>query len=239
MYFKNFDVKPFNSHFEGAYSDTELKWLRTCAVDKVNNLQALMEGNNPTSVLEVGCGSAVVLAEVARRRIGTSHVGIDLVDPRVHLDAGAANLKVLPYDGTVIPFPARAFDLVYASHVVEHVPEPRGFLTEIARVAKKFVYVEVPCELTFRTTHEALQTSLNIGHINAFTPESFLILLQTAGLNVREIRLFDHSLVVHQFHSSSIAGIVKRTIRGALLRFSPLLASRTFTYHCGALCVQE
>lgn len=236
MQFQNFEVPPFNSHFEGAYSEHELKWLRTCATEKTNNLQALARGKSVETVLEVGCGSAVVLAEVARRKIGCDHVGIDLVDPRVHLDAGAAQLKVLAYDGVTIPFPDNAFDLVYASHVIEHVPEPRALLAEIHRVSKQWVYVEVPCELHVRTTHKALQTSLDIGHINAYTPESFVLLLETAGLKVKDTRLFDHMWEVHRFHTSFVAGTIKGAIRRSLLGLSPRWASKTFTYHFGALC---
>ena len=239
MQFENFKIRPFNSHFEDAYGDIELEWLRTCAIDKANNLQTLMNAISVETVLEVGCGSAVVLAEVARRGIGREHVGIDLVDPRVHLDASATQLNVLAYDGVSIPFSTNAFDLVYASHVIEHVPDPRALLAEISRVSKRFVYVEVPCELHFRTSRRALQTSLDIGHINAYTPESFVILLQTAGLKIKEVQLFDHSRAVHSFHTSLVAGTVKGLIRSALLRLSPVLASRTFTYHCGALCTNE
>ena len=232
-------MKPHNSHYEGAYDDNELRWRRICAIDKVENLQTLMRGAPVQSVLEVGCGTGAVLAEAARRNIGQRHTGIDMADPRDHLDSGAAALQILQYDGLSIPFPPESFDLVYASHVVEHVPDPRGLLSEIRRVSRKLIYIEVPCELHIRTTHRALQSTVDIGHINAYTPDSFVILLQTAGLKVKEVRLFDHSLAVHSFHTSPLTGTVKGFIRGALLRISPVLASRTFTYHCGALCTKE
>ena len=239
MTFQNFELKPHNSHYEGAYDDRELRWRRVCAIDKVQNLRTLMRGTPVDSVLEVGCGTGAVLAEVARRSVGKQHTGIDMADPHMHMDSGAAALQMLPYDGAAIPFPPDSFDLVYASHVVEHVPDPRGLLAEIFRVSKKLIYVEVPCELHIRTSHRALQSTVDIGHINAYTPESFVILLQTAGLKVAETRLFDHSQAVHSFNTSRFRGAVKGLIRGALLSISPVLASRTFTYHCGALCTKE
>jgi len=235
MLISPFRLTPFNTHYEGEYTDRAMKWRRICAIDKVNNLQALVRDSCIETVLEVGCGTGAVLAEVARRGIGRQHVGVDLADPRVHADPDAHELTLIQYDGKRLPFGDASFDLVYASHVVEHVPDPRGFISEISRVAKKAIYIEVPCELHIRTTQKALQTTIDIGHINSYSPESFLLLLQTAGLDVQDIRIFDYSLEAQQFHTTVTKGLLRKTIRGALLSFNPILASRFFTYHCGAL----
>lgn len=239
MQFQSFEVRPHNSHYEGAYSSRELQWRRICAVDKVGNLEALVGNNAVETVLEVGCGTGAVLAEVARKHIGRSHMGIDVADPGVHTDEAAVRLRLLEYDGEAIPFPAKSFDLVYSSHVIEHVPDPRSLLREIGRVSKRLIYVEVPCELHARTNHRDLQATLNIGHINAFTPESFLILLQTAGLTIVEAQLFDHSFDAHRFHTSFFSGTLKGLVRRTALAASPLFASRIFTYHFGVLCTPQ
>ena len=145
----------------------------------------------------------------------------------------------MDYDGEHIPFTDGSIDFVYASHVVEHVLNPRGFIKEISRVAKRFIYLEVPCELHLRTKHSDMQTTLNIGHINSYSPESFSMLCQTAGVTIIESRLFDHSPEVHAFDSSFTRAQVKMKIRRALLSANPILASRIFTYHFGVLCAPE
>lgn len=235
MLIQPFTIKPLNKHYEGAYDDSQIEWRKIAAVDKVDNIQRLLGSRSVEKVLEVGCGTGSVLAELAARNIGQQHVGVDVADPRAHVHPGARDMDLRTFDGQTLDFDDRTFDLVIATHVVEHVPNPRMFLSELARVCRQFIYVEVPCEMKARSPRAKLQSALDIGHINGYSPEYFLILLQTTGLNVLEMELFDHSAGVHRFHSSGLKSLVNMTIRRALLRLSPLLAARLFCYHCGAL----
>ncbi len=232
--------KPYNQHYEGEYSKREIEWRRLGARDKVGNLVAALGDHRAgiETVLEVGCGSGAVLAEAAQRGVGSRHTGIDLADPFDHLDPQAAGgaLALASYDGKSIPFPDASFDLVYASPVLEHVPDERGFLAELARVARRWVWLEVLCELHLRTTAAAIQRALDIGHINAYTPESFELTLVTAGLQPQRLELCDHDMAVHCFHSGRARGLIKAALRRPLLAASPWLATRMFTFHVGALC---
>jgi SAM-dependent methyltransferase len=236
MLVQPFDPPPFNKHYEGSYTAKEVEWRRICAIDKASNIKALLGSEQVQSVLDIGCGTGSVLSEVRKRGIGTNHQGIDLADPNQHIDPAAQELTLLEYDGENIPFPDSSFDLVYASHVVEHVLHPRGFLKAVSRVAKRLIYLEIPCELHARTRHSDIQTTLNIGHINSYSPESFTMLCQTSGLKMLNSRLFDHSYDVHAFHASSTKAMLKMKLRRALLAANPILASRIFTYHFGVLC---
>jgi len=48
------------------------------------------------------------------------------------------------YTGDNLPFKDAAFDYVIASHVLEHVPDPKNFLQEIFRVGSGRGYLEYP-----------------------------------------------------------------------------------------------
>jgi SAM-dependent methyltransferase len=208
------------------------------ARDKASNLEKMIgaASSGITSVLEVGCGTGAVLSEVKRRGIGTVDTGVDLADPSTHLDPGAVDLNLIPYDGVKLPFPDKSFDLVYASHVLEHVPHERGFLSDLARVSRGLIYIEVPCELTVRATQEALQPGLDIGHINPYTPASFALTLATSEAQPVALELFDHSYDVHAFNSSPIKAKVVMALRRSLLKAAPAIAPHVFVYHCGAVC---
>lgn len=231
-----FSIAPLNTHYDGVYSEQMKRWRRLGAKDKADNIRSLIGDLRFQSILEVGCGTGSVLAQLAENKLADQYCGIDMADPNLHRDESAIGMELRQYDGTKIPFFDRAFDMVVATHVVEHVPNPRGFISELNRVASKYVYIEVPCELNIRVSPKKLQPSVDTGHINLYNPESFLLLLQTSGLRVERIELFDHSLEVLGFPNAPLKGRILKTVRGALLGINPILASRVFTYHCGALC---
>jgi SAM-dependent methyltransferase len=236
----HFTLGAYNSHYEGSLDADHVGWLAAGANDKADHIAALLgdQAGAIGSVLEVGCGTGAVLLELRRRGIGTQHRGVDYSDPHAHSDPrlNPADLPLDRYDGQRLPYDDASFDLVYATHVLEHVPEEQPFLAELRRVARRFVYVEVPCEITARTTAASLQTTLDIGHLHPYIPESFALELCRAGLPPQAFRLFDHSIAVHSWHGGRLRGWIKLILRRSALRLSPLLASKIFCYHAGALC---
>jgi SAM-dependent methyltransferase len=83
------------------------------------------------------------LAPRLRRALGEGYLSADLADPRA----------MVRMDVTAIRFPDESFDVIYCSHVLEHVPDDRRAMRELHRVLKRdgFAVFMVPvgAERTF------------------------------------------------------------------------------------------
>jgi SAM-dependent methyltransferase len=237
----NFKVPDLDELYSRSYDESMNRWRTLGAIDKARNLSQIT-GDVPKPVrrvLEVGCGNGAVLRELAAEGFGSDLVGIEIGTARSKEEKtkiNGATLHIHGYDGTRIPYDDGSFDLVYATHVLEHVLDERGFLSELRRVSRGLVYLEVPCELGLRTSRRSLQKTLDIGHINSYTPESFALTIETSGLTVRKLKLFDHSFALYRFAAPPWKAAIKLVARRALLSANSTLASRILAYHCGAVC---
>ncbi len=237
----NFKVPDLNELYSRTYDESMNRWRTLGAIDKARNVgQITRDVAKPVCrVLEVGCGNGAVLRELAAAGFGSDLVGIEIGTTRSKEEKTTSNgaaLYIHGYDGVRIPYDDCSFDLVFATHVLEHVLDERGFLSELRRVSQGLVYLEVPCELGLRTSRRSLQKTLDIGHINSYTPESFALTIETSGLIVRRLKLFDHSFALYRFAAPRWKAAIKLAARRALLNANSTLASRVFAYHCGAVC---
>ena len=84
-------------------------------------------------VLEVGCGTGLVLARLAPH--ARTATGVDL-SPRMLDRARRRGLDVVEADATALPLPDEAFDVVCCFKVLAHVAEIEAALAEMARVTR-------------------------------------------------------------------------------------------------------
>ena len=93
-----------------------------------------------TRILDVGCGSATIAAEVARRYpeseiVALDDVAVPLWPARQNLHVHA-NASVLAADVTALPFDDDSFDLVYSRFLLGRVPYRRRTVLELGRVCR-------------------------------------------------------------------------------------------------------
>jgi SAM-dependent methyltransferase len=80
-------------------------------------------------------------------------------------------------DATKLPFKDKCFDYVIASHVLEHMPNPEAFLSELQRVSKAG-YIETPnyiCERLIPSRAHCLEIAISGNELQIHKKESYLI----------------------------------------------------------------
>lgn len=78
-------------------------------------------------VLDVGCGNGLI-DRMIMDKTGASIEGIDtLIRPETHINVGA-------FDGRIMPYADRSFDIVMFVDVLHHTDDPKVLLAEAARV---------------------------------------------------------------------------------------------------------
>ena len=159
------------------------------------DLDELFAKAAPRSILDVGCGEGVLTCQWADRLDGNRIVGIDLDDPKLKAEWEERRRENLEYrveEATQLSFADGEFDVATAIEVLEHVPEPEATLSEMARVAERYLLVSVPREPIWRTLNMARGAYLRDlgntpGHLNHWSKVSFVSLLSRYG-TVEEVR---------------------------------------------------
>jgi ubiquinone/menaquinone biosynthesis C-methylase UbiE len=89
------------------------------------------------SILDIGSGNEIRFQD-PKYKI----VHVDLNPDSWHLEFIA--------DGYNLPFNRKSFDIVFCSHVLEHLINPKQFIQELIRVAKKGIIFRIPNSKYYR-----------------------------------------------------------------------------------------
>lgn len=137
------------------------------------------------NVIEIGCGEGYMLEIMHDLNPSARYTGFDIDIPILQYarrrNPGAG---VLLADAHRIPFADDAFDVAVCCEVLEHVGRPHDVIREIARITSGYVIVSVPREPIWRALNLVRGKYVSHmgntpGHINHWSTESFVALLQT------------------------------------------------------------
>jgi ubiquinone/menaquinone biosynthesis C-methylase UbiE len=115
------------------------------------------------SVLEVGCGTGLILDRVAK--FADTARGIDLSGGML-ARACARGLAVVQASATSLPVASESVDVAYSFKVLAHIPDIAGALAEMARVVRPggFVIAEFYNARSLRRLVKAVKAPTAISH---------------------------------------------------------------------------
>jgi len=129
----------------------------------------------PARLLDYGSSWGYFMAQA--RAAGYEPTGVELTRPRAEFGARALGLHIEAAPDSLDRFPAESFDVIYASHVLEHLPNLYDIFDQLRRLLDRggTLLVLVPnCDCrTARLLGARWGPFVNEAHTMAFTPEFF------------------------------------------------------------------
>ena len=225
------------------------EWLRRGAAHKADSIQLLLARNEiqADSILELGCGTGAVLAELHKRNLASEYFGVDFSREAIQYmtelypDVQGASADIVQNPN---PFGKRSFDVVIVCHTIEHLEDPMAFLKAAEHIDFTYMIAEVPLEDLFFGRVKALlkdRTKNAAGHVQFFTSESFRTLLRKADFDLVDERnyvpvLSRETLKFAYGHLNTPKYLQKVMVGHYLPRLTESVWSKLYYAHHAVLC---
>jgi 2-polyprenyl-3-methyl-5-hydroxy-6-metoxy-1,4-benzoquinol methylase len=150
--------------------------------------KTLFCAKNTPSVLDIGCATGALLAYLRERNWRVTGVEIS---PSAEYARSERSLDVRSTPLEECKFPDNSFDVVLASHLIEHLNDPRVFLTEIKRILKNsgFLFITTPNISGFQARlYGSRWRSAIYDHLYLFSKRTLSKLLLATGYKVKSCR---------------------------------------------------
>ena len=125
-YFSDVEYRSPNHPVVTAYADPKVEFIRRHAPIT-------------SSVLDLGCGNGVFT-----QRLGQGANSITGLDFSAHLLKQNTHDRRVCGDASSLPFPDRAFDLVFEANLLHHVTDVGAVISEMNRVSRRYVVLLEP-----------------------------------------------------------------------------------------------
>ena len=211
------------STYDEQYSDKMTEWRELGGKYKAQNILSVCNNYKFVKVLECGAGEGSILKFLDQSNAFPELHAIEISD------SGIAQIKarklaklkeVKKFNGYEIPYADKSFDMVYCSHVMEHVEHPRLLLRELKRVSK-FQVFEVPLDYAIGIDCQ-VDHLLSYGHINVYTPSLFKFLLKSEGYEILEETLTHMTEDVVRFSWYQNMKMKNSIVKNFMLKLLPL-----------------
>jgi 2-polyprenyl-3-methyl-5-hydroxy-6-metoxy-1,4-benzoquinol methylase len=150
-------------------------------------LERCREAGVQASVLDIGCATGSLIAYLEQH--GWDATGLELSAQEAAY-AASRGLKVQKSTLEGAAFPAESFDVILASHLVEHLNNPRSFFHEARRVIKKDgrIYITTPNIAGFQAKLFGNRwRSAIFDHLYLFSVRTLRAIMESEGFTIERI----------------------------------------------------
>ena len=173
--------------YELENEDTFLK-LQQLALKDIKFYRLEKKLDKTPAFLDIGCATGALLAYL--RDKGWRVTGVEISPSGEY----ARNERKLDVHSTPLEecgFPADSFDVIHASHLLEHLNDPKTFLTEAHRILKHngFIFLTTPNISGFQARlFGGHWRSAIFDHLYLFSIRTLTKLLESTGFKVKSCR---------------------------------------------------
>jgi len=174
---------------ETAFLKLQQLALQDAGFDKIekNVFLRAKNGGSAPSVLDVGCATGALLAFL--RNSGWRVTGVE-ISPCAAYAQKERGLDVRNIPLEEIKFPEESFDVILASHLVEHLNDPGSFFTEIRRILKKdgHIFITTPNISGFQARlFGGRWRSAIFDHLYLFSKRTLLRMMKKCGFKAEGV----------------------------------------------------
>lgn len=148
--------------------------------------KALLSGGKPRRVLDIGCATGALLETL--KTGGWETFGVEISKPQAEYCRGRG-LEVYSRPLEENRFPGESFDVILASHLIEHLNNPGAFVQEVCRILKRggCFYITTPdiSGLQARLFQSRWRSAI-FDHLYLFSAKTLTELLERSGFSVEK-----------------------------------------------------
>ena len=158
------------------------------AADKIEKVLQITAITDEDIILDIGCAKGGILYRLTTRaRCG---IGIDIAGNILKRARKSERIRYVQADAEYLPFDDNACSKIICLDLLEHVKNPKRVLIEMKRVLKEngVIIIAVP---TTGFLASLLTGDFYEGHLRYYTVDRITEDLSEAGLNVKDLKLFN------------------------------------------------